>query len=358
MNTISLCMIVKNEEESLEQCLSSVSAIVDEMIIVDTGSTDRTQEIAARFTDKIFDFTWIDDFAAARNFSFSKATMDYILWLDADDVILPADAAKLKELKANLSADTAVVMMLYNTGFDGQGRVVFSYYRERLVKRSYGFVWKEPVHEYLEVYGQRLQADIGITHTKKNHQLSLRNIRIYENLLSKGQALSARGMYYYARELKEHGRDNDAVNMFQQFLDSGKGWVEDNITACGELAGCYQRLGDDQSALTAMLRSFHYDTPRAELCCQIGYLFKARHDFRRAAFWFELALKLEKPQHSWGFCQQDCWGFIPNIECAVCYDHLGDYVKAESFNEKAAQYKPDSPAVLINRNYFKNRNTP
>ena len=93
MATISLCMIVKNEEDVLERCLSSVSDLVDEIIVVDTGSTDSSREIAARFTEKVFDFPWRDDFAAARNESFSHASMDYCMWLDADDVLLESDRA-------------------------------------------------------------------------------------------------------------------------------------------------------------------------------------------------------------------------------------------------------------------------
>lgn len=72
--TISLCMIVRNEEKVLARCLESVRGCVDEIIIVDTGSSDGTKEIAARFTDKIYDFEWIDDFSAARNYSFEQAT--------------------------------------------------------------------------------------------------------------------------------------------------------------------------------------------------------------------------------------------------------------------------------------------
>lgn len=83
---LSLCMIVKDEEETLENCLISVNNIVDEIIIVDTGSKDRTKEIALKYTEKLFDFKWCDDFAKARNFSITKATNDWILVLDADEV--------------------------------------------------------------------------------------------------------------------------------------------------------------------------------------------------------------------------------------------------------------------------------
>lgn len=95
MSTISLCMIVKNEQDVLSRCLLSAADLVDEIIIVDTGSTDATKEVAKNFTDKIYDFIWCDDFSKARNFSFSKATCDYVMWLDADDVILPRDAAQI-----------------------------------------------------------------------------------------------------------------------------------------------------------------------------------------------------------------------------------------------------------------------
>ena len=86
--------------------------ICDEIIIVDTGSTDKTKEIAAKFTDKIYDYPWNDDFAAARNFAFRQATKDYILWLDADDILLEEDQQKLRKLKEELTgAEDAVSMV-------------------------------------------------------------------------------------------------------------------------------------------------------------------------------------------------------------------------------------------------------
>ena len=94
MKEISLCMIVRNEEEVIERCLKSICDLVDEIIIVDSGSTDKTKQIVSKYTDKIYDFEWVNDFAKARNYSFSKATKDYILWLDADDVILEEDRKK------------------------------------------------------------------------------------------------------------------------------------------------------------------------------------------------------------------------------------------------------------------------
>lgn len=94
---LSLAMIVKNEEKNLARCLSSVQDLADEIIIVDTGSTDKTKEIAAQFTDKIFDFTWVDDFAAARNEALKHAAGDWILILDADEIIAQEDHATIQE---------------------------------------------------------------------------------------------------------------------------------------------------------------------------------------------------------------------------------------------------------------------
>lgn len=352
MCTISLCMIVKNEEVHLESCLSSVRDIVDEIVVVDTGSTDATKEIARRFADKVLDFVWVDDFSKARNHAFGKATMDYILWMDADDVLLEADRIRMKQFKKTLDPSVDGVMMKYHTGFDKDGNVTFSFYRERLVKREKQYRWKEAVHEYLEVYGNIIQSDIAVTHTKIGGTSTGRNIAIYERLLAQGEVLSPRGLYYYARELKDNGRYKDAIHFFSLFLDSGKGWIEDNITACAELATCLERENRRQEQLKALTRSFIYDTPRAEICCALGYAWKSVKDFKRAAFWFHLATTLQKPENSWGFIREDCWTYIPCIELAVCYDKIGQTDLAEQYNEAAGKFKPDDPGVKYNRQYF------
>ena len=99
--TVSLCMIVKNEEQSLARCLSSVKNLVDEMIVVDTGSTDKTKEVAEVFGAKVFEFSWTESFSDARNFSLSKADGDWILVLDGDEVISLSDHEGLKKIIAS-----------------------------------------------------------------------------------------------------------------------------------------------------------------------------------------------------------------------------------------------------------------
>lgn len=154
MITISLCMIVRDEENGLGRCLDGVKDIADEIVIVDTGSTDRTKEIAAEYGAVIYDFEWIDDFAAARNEAFSKATKEYILWLDADDTIEEIDRVRFKKLKETLSPQYQSVTMPYNLAFDSEGKVTSSLRRNRLVRRDCGFQWIGPVHEYLAVRRQ------------------------------------------------------------------------------------------------------------------------------------------------------------------------------------------------------------
>ena len=125
INTLSLCMIVKNEEDVIGRCLECVSDIFDEIIVVDTGSEDKTRDIVKKYTKNLYYFKWIEDFAAARNYAFSKATKDYIMWLDADDIILDKDKEKIKELKINIDKSIDMVMMKYNTSFDSDGIVTF-----------------------------------------------------------------------------------------------------------------------------------------------------------------------------------------------------------------------------------------
>ena len=99
---VSLTMIVRDEEKNLSTCLESVRGVFGEIVVVDTGSTDRTIEIARTFGAKVFEFAWVDSFAAARNEALSHATGDYAIWLDADDLVEPVERVKLQRLLAGL----------------------------------------------------------------------------------------------------------------------------------------------------------------------------------------------------------------------------------------------------------------
>lgn len=344
-------MIVKNEEAVLARCLDSVKDLVEEIIIVDTGSTDKTKEIAYRYTSKVYDFQWVNDFSKARNYAFSKATKDYQMWLDADDIITEENANKIKSLKSSLDPNVDIVTFKYYTHFDEHGTPTLTSTRGRLIKREKNYKWNDPVHEYINLSGNIFYAnDIYVWH-KKQADYTDRNLKIYQQMVKEGQKLSPRGMYYFARELKDNQMYACASYYFKEFLESGLGWTEDNISACFNLSICYFKLNNDKKILPILLKSFEYDSPRAEITCQIGYYFKQQNDYKKARDWFLLSTKLQKTD-TIGFVLNDYWDYIPYIELCVCYYKLGDIDKSILYNEKAAQIKPTSNAVIINRKFF------
>lgn len=358
MATISLCMIVKNEEEVLGRCLESAKSFADEIIIVDTGSTDRTKEIAEKYTDKVYDFAWRDDFSAARNEAFSRAVMDYCMWLDADDVVSKEQQEKIKELKRTISLDTAVVMMRYVMSFDETGKPAFSYYRERLLRNGLGFRWKGRVHEAISPAGRVLYSDIEIEHRKEGRGgYSDRNLRIYQKMEAEGETFTPRDLFYYGRELYYFAPGNTkylkkAERTLKDFLGCPDGWKENKIEACRFLSLCRQLEGDWEGEVSALADSFVYGRPRAEICCDIGGCFFRREDYRTAAFWYEMALNTEKCRESGGFVREECYDYIPALQLTVCCYRMGEIQRAEQFNEIAQKLHPESPACVFNRLFF------
>ena len=169
---LSLVLIVKNEEKNLARCLESVEGLWDELVIVDTGSTDKTVEIAEQYTDKIFHFEWVDDFAKARNFSFGKCTQPWIMWLDADDVLKPHDVKSIRtqfeEYCNNPNID--FMMIEYNywvdpPTMDGIAKAIQT--RERIIRNGAG-EWKGMVHEHIVVNWSRTAwiTDAAVWHLR------------------------------------------------------------------------------------------------------------------------------------------------------------------------------------------------
>lgn len=352
MITLSLCMIVKNEEAVLERILKPMSQVADQIIVMDTGSTDRTKEIARRYTREVYDFTWKDDFAAARNAACEKAEMDYWMWLDADDAVSRETVKELIQLKENLEPSTDVVMMKYATGFDSRGKTVFSYYRERILRNHFGFCWQGRVHEAVTPRGTILYSDLEIKHKKEGAGDRDRNLRIYEAMLRQGEGLEPRHQFYYARELFYHERYADAIQAFEGFLKEPLGWVENKIDACLHLSYCHTRLNQPEEAMKALGESFIYDTPRAEACCEMGRLKMEEGKYREAAYWYTQALSQNPDEQSGAFVQKDCYGFLPAIQLSVCYDKLGDTKRAYYYHKKARKLKPENEAVKQNQTYF------
>lgn len=349
MKTLSLCMIVKNEEEVLSRCLESVKSFADEIIIVDTGSTDKTVKIAKRYTNNVKSFRWIDDFSAARNYSFSFATMEYCMWIDADDIIPQVTQEKLIEWK-NTSSYEDFVMMPYQIAFDETGKPTFSYYRERLVKRSNGDLWTDAVHEVLIPHGNITYLNAPIEHHKNKTTDSDRNLNIYKKLEKEGHHFTPRQLFYYANELYYHELDNQAIKKYYTFL-KGEGFFENKIQACLNLANIYLRQNKEEKALTALFQSFVYDLPRGEVSCAIGRIYYQKRQYEKAIYWYSKAIYTPNLS-SGGFYQLDYYGFIPNLEIALCYYQLGDMDKAKEYNHKALDIKPNNSIALSNHTFY------
>lgn len=351
MITISLAMIIKNEEAVLSRCLASVKECVDEIIIVDTGSSDSSIEIAKQYTDNIYHYQWKDDFASARNEAFSHATMDYIMWLDADDVLPESEQKKLMRLKKDLASHIDIVMMKYHIAFDHDNQPIFTYYRERLIRNHKQFYWSGRIHEAINIHGSIEYADIAIHHKKLKQNDSMRNLRILETLCHENQ-LEPRERYYYARELYEHQKYQKALKQLQLFLAEKNTWKENKIDACRIKGHCLWFLKRKEEALQAYFNSFAYALPRAEILCDIAYCYMQENDYESAIYWYHLALHTKKEETSGAFIQQECYDFIPYVQLCVCYDRIANHEKALYYHQQAAKLKPTHPVIQKNNSYF------
>jgi tetratricopeptide (TPR) repeat protein len=167
---VSLCMIVKNEEQNLADCLGSVADLVDETIVIDTGSTDRTVEVAQQLGAKVYSFAWVDSFAAARNESLRHATGDWVFWLDADDRLDAENRQRLGTLFANLPSENVAFVMKCLCLPDAVSRRSTAVDHIRLFRRHPELRWRYRVHEQIlgsirALGGTVRWSDVVIHHT-------------------------------------------------------------------------------------------------------------------------------------------------------------------------------------------------
>ena len=352
--TISLCMIVKNEEANLARCLKSVRGVFDEINIVDTGSTDRTVEIAREFTDRVFHFEWINDFAAARNFSFSKATMDYIFWLDADDVVTTMNRFKLLELKRTLKPQIEFVSMLYEYAYDEKGRSIMTQSRERLVKRSCNMQWKNPLHETIDITNfLGTMVEIHISHKHNNKARSAeRNTPIITELHETGEK-TARNLYYYALETSSNGKDEEALASFREFfalpMDAGNPF--DPTSAYISCATLYIKRGEVEEAYELLMSQKEQLADKAEYYCTLALYHTAKNDTESVKSCCEKALAC-KGGYFFGNMRvfdhrlEAYYYFIPNEILGRLYLKENNYEKALEHYEAAVRYRDTDPQVV------------
>lgn len=347
MIELSLCVITYNNENSIATCLEPVKDIVDEIVVIDTGSSDATEEIANKFTNRIIDFKEeAANKASVLNFSFSKASKDYIMWLDSEDVMDEIECKKLASLKELIDPSVDFVTILHNYIADANGNEFISLRRIHIVKKTADFCWQNGLVEYLYVNGKVMDTDIVIT----NKVPYLRKIPgVFENLLEMGKKLSANDMYFYACKLYESGLYKKSGEYFEQFLDSCEGWIGDKLSACDKLTDIYNKFGYRQKEKQYLLKAFEYDIPRAEFCCKLGNYFLEAKDLDKATSWYKTASKLEKPTDNYGFFNNACWTWLPHTQLCVCYHKLEKYQQAYEHNEIAKTFLSNNETIINNK---------
>ena len=288
--TISLCMIVKDEERFLEQCLNSVKDIVDEIIIVDTGSKDKTKEIAKKFNAKIYDFKWVDDFSAARNESLKHATKDWVLVLDADEVLDEKGLKKIKELVEN-SEDNAA-------GFQLEQRSYINSYFEGAVKNESNFNLAKNYQFYISNFLVRLFKNRLELHFKHRvHELTEDSIE-EKNL--------------------EYRRTDIVLHHFGSLKDEN--FVNDRI-------GQYSKM---------ILKQLEEEPDNARYNYQAGRMHLGRNDFSNALRYFEKTAEID-PNYKLVFS-----------EIAKIYLQMNDGNRAIEYFKKSMEHNPDNPSPANN----------
>ncbi len=301
MATISLCMIVKNEESVLVRCLASIADLMDEIIIVDTGSDDRTKEIAGHYTDKVYDFPWQDDFSAARNFSFSKATKEYIYTADADEVLDPENRGRFALLKQSLLPEIEIVQMKYITP-DKYNTVmnIRNEYRPKLYKRLREFQWCDPVHETVRTQPVVFDSEIEILHLPVSDH-SKRDFGVFLRAFGQGQPLSDKLHAMYAKELFIAGSNEDFLQAQPVFLqtlqqeDDRDAPSQDRIArALCILSRCMRIQQNTAGFLKYAMRAMAYH-PCSEIGCELGAYFYETGDYQEAVRWYRCAAEETAP---------------------------------------------------------------
>jgi tetratricopeptide (TPR) repeat protein len=227
MVTISLCMIVKNEARNLPRCLDAVRAWVDEIVVVDTGSTDGTQALARARGARVEEWAWRDDFAAARNESLRHATGDWILVLDADEALTAGSGPALREAVAEATADVVGCLVKILCPREGDGGVVRLNWFPRLFRRVPGVAFEGVIHEQvvasLAPHGRVVPSRVEALH--EGYRLSPeemagkaeRNRRLLERQL-RDDPTYAPGWFQLAETFVLQGRLDDGIDAYRRCL--------------------------------------------------------------------------------------------------------------------------------------------
>ncbi len=257
---ISVCMIVKNEETNLPRLLASIRGLADEVIVVDTGSTDRTVEIAKSFGAKTYHFEWCDDFSAARNESLKYATGDYILWLDGDDEISEQDHPAIKEHLLG-HPGSAVYLKVVSIAEEGPTEAM----QLRMFPNLKGLAFSGKVHE--QIHDALAEKGVPFTgcharvthfgyHTREALEEKLkRNKAIHEKELEENPN-NLHSLFFAARALKGLNEVEEALEYMEKVLVLGNESRDRDVlmVTVVDMADALCKFGRDGEAISLLER--------------------------------------------------------------------------------------------------------
>lgn len=345
-------MIVKDEEQTLGRCLESIAGNVDEIVVVDTGSRDDTRAVATRYGARIADFAWCDDFSAARQFALDQATCDWIVWLDADDVVIGAD--RIRPLIAEAAADTTGFFWRYVLGRDANQQPRFSYWRERCVKNDGTARWQGRVHEVLvssAVSGFVKTEQIVVEHhpVARPGKASDRNLRILEDECRRRDP-EPRLLFYLGREYADHGRVPQALDTLKRYLDVGR-WDDERYlaqTRVGDLHLAQASYGEATDAYLAAA-TIHPTWPDAYFGLSAVSYFQ--RDWARVVEWADVGRSQPRPE-TLLFINEFAHRFSWIIYYTNALYHLGRVDAALDWTRNALSIVPDDAWHRHNEQFF------
>lgn len=343
MISISLCMIVKNESAILRRCLDSFRPIADEIVIIDTGSTDNTKEIAAKYTDKLYDYHWTDNFADARNFAFSKSGCDYIYSCDADEILDETNQKRFLQLKETLLAEIEIVQMYYvndmklNTVYNANKE-----YRPKLFKRIRSFQWISPIHETVKLEPIVFDSDIEILHCPLNSHTQ-RDFSTFIKAVQRNETFENYVVTMFCKELFISGTDEDFLsvqNIFIEVLAKENRPLDVQQSISCVLARIYRLSDNLHEFMKITLKDMAGGSPCAEICMELGYYFFHKKDYEEAVLWF-----INAASETSSILDIHTSGNLPLSMLANCYEQLaiqarkaGDYDLYTTFTYNAKEY--------------------
>lgn len=281
---------------------------------------------------------------------------DFILH-NSDDLVLPEERKKILTLKPKLG-ESDCWLMIYDYHQDEFGNSVMKFPLYRIVKNRLGIVWKWPVHEgMIFPKSTRMRdTDIVITHRRPLGAIaghSARNLRILECAVREDPE-DMRMRFYYAKELKDAGRLNEAEANFETFIAGGGDFHENLVHAHLMLAEVHRDLNDGKRAVEACARGIAVDPRWAEFYFAAGEIHYMKGEWRKAAWWFERAAACPVPE-SLGFTRLDQYTWLPADRLCKCHAELGDLRRAHKENEKALAYRPDEPRFIGNKRWLEDQ---